>query len=70
MSKIELKFHQDLYPAAVVKQAAEDFSRIANFDMRREKDYHLVTIDNPRPDQGLLLKGNFLNYALMLLKAR
>jgi hypothetical protein len=70
VGKIKIRFHKDLYPAAAIEKAARDFGKITNFNIRKEKDYHLVTIDNSEPDKELLLKGNFLNYVLMLLKAR
>jgi len=68
--KIKIKFHKDLYPAAAIEKAAEDFAKIADFAIQKQKDYCLVTIDNPKAEKELLLKGHFLNYCLMLSRQR
>ena len=70
MGKIKVKFHKDLYPAVAIKKAVRDFAKIANFDIQIEKDYYSVFIDTPKAEEKLSLKGNFLNYVLMLSRIR
>lgn len=68
--KIKIKLHKALYRYSAINKAAGDFEKIGEVNIRREKEYYHVTIDNKESVKELLLMGNFLNYALMLSKSK
>ena len=66
VSKIEIKFHKQIYPSYAVKQAVRDFKDITKVGLKDKNNYYLVSIDNSDPAKELMIKGNFLNYVLIL----
>ncbi len=68
--KISIKLHKDIYSAAVIKKAIQDFSGTASITVTDSKNYHLVNIPNiSKKSEIELVKGEFLNYCLILAKA-
>lgn len=70
MGKIKIKLHRDLYRYPAIYEAARDFKKISGVSILKGKEYYIVAIDTQEPQKELLLKGNFLNYVLMLSKAQ
>jgi hypothetical protein len=70
VKKLKIRFHKDLYPAIAIKKVIADFRRVTPVEIKEKKDYYLVTIDNPGAGKELVLKGEFLNYALMLTRTK
>lgn len=68
MRNIKIRFHKDLYPIAAVENAIKVFNQVTNAKLEKKKEYHIVTLVNREPGKELLLRGNFLNCALMFTK--
>ncbi len=68
--KIEIPLHRKIYSRAAVNDAIRGFSKFARCTMRQEGAYYRVTIDTPKKYEAQAVKGNFLNYVLMLSRAR
>ncbi len=66
MGKIRIKFHKELYPVAAIKKAIKDFEEVARMLFEKQKEYYLVSIDNPKIGNELLVRNNFINYVLIL----
>ncbi len=64
MGKIELKFNKELYSAVAVKKAAEDFGKAAKILFKKQPEYYHVTIEAYQPEEGELIRNNFINYVL------
>lgn len=69
MGKIELKFNKELYSAVAVKKAVEDFGKAAKILFKIQPEYYCVTIETYQPEEGGLVRNNFINYVLFFSRA-
>ena len=70
MKKIEVKFNKELYSAVAVKKAADDFGKAAKILFKKQPNYYHVTIEAYQPEEGELVRNNFINYVLFFSRAR
>ncbi len=69
MGKIEVKFNKELYSAVAVKKAADDFGKAAKILFKAQPGYYQVTIEAYQPEEGELVRNNFINYVLFFSRA-
>ncbi len=69
MGKIIIKLHKELYPGSAVKKAVDDFGKAAKIFFKRQPEYYHITLEAYQPEEGELVRNNFINYVLFLSRA-
>jgi hypothetical protein len=62
---VTLQLHRALYMQQAIKEAAQQFSDFASFEVKREGEYYAVTVSDVDPDVDGDLVGEFCNFALV-----
>ncbi len=63
------RLHKDLYPSRVISKAVAEFSPYSAVTVKRTGAYHLISLVCAEDVDIHVLKGEFLNYCLMLVKS-
>jgi hypothetical protein len=61
---VTIGFHQSLYTAQAIEEAAETFAGLATFAVRTEGDHHIVEISAIARDVDGDVVAEFCNFAL------
>lgn len=67
---IQLKLNSKIYKLKSIKQAIKDYSHLGEFNLKQDKVYILVNIVNVDKDYKDVIKDEFCNYILYLLKSK
>jgi hypothetical protein len=63
---MEIRFHSEVYPLSAVQKAVAGFRGIAEFTVKHNSGYYTVRVKGYDKSHELQIKGNFLNYVLIL----
>jgi hypothetical protein len=61
---VTVRFHQALYAAAAITEAADTFARFASFAIRSEGEHHVVEVSAIACDVDGDVVAEFCNFAL------
>jgi len=65
---IVINFNKNFYTVEVIKKAIQDYKGIANFNIISSKKENKVEIKNIDPESEGIIKQEFCNYVLGLMK--
>lgn len=65
---ITLKFNAKIYTLKSIHGAAKAYAELAQFEIKAQKPYIQVKIKNGGEVSDMLLKDEFCNYALSMVK--
>jgi len=63
----KLKLNKEIYKETAIKQAIEDFSELAEFEIKKDSKFFIVNLNNVKPEYKVSLKDEFANYVLGLM---
>jgi len=63
-----IKFNKDIYNKKAISGAIKEFKHLANFTIRQKKKAISVTIDKTEKEVKNILRDEFCNYVLYLMK--
>jgi hypothetical protein len=67
---VAVHLHRALYMQQAIKEAAQQFSELASFEVKRQGEYHAVTVADIDPEVDGDLVGEFCNFALVYTATR
>jgi len=62
-----LKLNKEIYPQKVIRRAIDSYKKIANFKLKEEKKYFLVSGKIEKNNEELI-RNEFLNFVLGLIR--
>jgi len=66
---ILIKLNRRLYHQRAIKLAIREYQHLANFSLSQKKDYFQVSLRNIDKDVKSVIKDEFCNYVLFLMKS-
>ncbi len=66
---IKIKFSSKLYTLKAIQDSVNDFSDLADFQVKEKEDFYELKMENIDPDVKDAIKDEFCNYVLYKMKA-
>lgn len=65
---INIKFNEKIYTLKSIRESAKVYAELAKFEIKKQKPYIQVKIKSGGEVSDMLLKDEFCNYVLSMLK--
>ncbi|OHA14550.1 MAG: hypothetical protein A3A10_03235 [Candidatus Tagabacteria bacterium RIFCSPLOWO2_01_FULL_42_9] len=65
---MEINFNKNLYSRQAIRRSIKTYRRLADFGFQEGKNYFKVSLKNAAPDIEGVIKDEFSNYVLSLIK--
>ena len=65
---ININFNKNLYQLKAIKAAIKEYQELADFNLKKKRDYIQVELKNIDRDLKGIIKDEFCNYVLSLMK--
>ena len=63
-----IRFNKKLYKQKPIKAAIRSFGEVADFNFSKKDNYYSIELYNPREYPADVIKDEFCNYVLQLMK--
>ncbi len=64
-----INFNKNLYSSKAIKLAIKEYQNLANFSLRRKGNYIEIELKDINKKVGQIIKDEFCNYVLSLMKS-
>ena len=66
---MKINFNKNLYRLKAIKLAIKEYKHLANFNIKQTGDYIQVELKNINKEVKQIIKDEFCNYTLFLMKS-
>jgi hypothetical protein len=65
---IAINFNKTIYKAKAINSAIKDYKGLADFELKQDKKYYRLILKNIDKEVEQIIKDEFCNYVLYLIK--